>query len=284
MYRAKARGKACCEVFDHAMHSKALARLELETDLRRAVAREEFVAYYQPIVALRTGKIEAVETLVRWRHPSRGTVPPIEFIPIAEETGMIVPIGRAVLRAAAQDVRVWQQTLPHGRDLRVSVNLSVREFAQPNLVESIQRTLHETGLDPRHLKLEITESAIMEQEDAVFTTLTRLRKLGIALVIDDFGTGYSSLSYLHRFPMNTLKIDRSFIRDMLGATENMQIVTTILALARNLEMDVIAEGIENREQRDRLRELDCDYGQGYLFSPPIDAQTTTTLLAENPSW
>ncbi|HIJ74764.1 MAG TPA: EAL domain-containing protein, partial [Candidatus Hydrogenedentes bacterium] len=279
MYRAKAHGKARYEVFDADMHAKALTRLQLETDLRRATERNEFVVYYQPIISLETGRVEAFEALVRWEHPTRGTVSPLEFIPVAEETGMIVPIGQAILSAAARDVRIWQQTMPHAENLCVSVNLSVREFSQPDLVESIQRTLDDAGLDPRYLKLEITESAIMENVDYVFSTLTRLRKLDIALAIDDFGTGYSSLSYLHRFPMNTLKIDRAFVRDMHVAAEHHQIVKTIRMLAESLGMNVIAEGIENEDQLRQLRDLGCEYGQGYLFSPPIDTKAATDLLA-----
>ncbi|MBI2431383.1 MAG: EAL domain-containing protein [Candidatus Hydrogenedentes bacterium] len=284
MYRAKALGKARFEVFDTDMREKAMARLQLENDLRRAIDREEFCVFYQPIVNLGTGRIEAFEALVRWNHPDRGLLSPVEFIPVAEETGMIVPIGQMVFRQACKQARTWQIKLPRERSLVISVNLSVKDFSQPGLVESVERTLIDTGLEPQFLKLEITESAIMESVDFAIKILKRIREMNVQLAIDDFGTGYSSLSYLNRFPMNTLKIDRAFVRDMDTTRESLQIVKTVVLLAQALEMTVIAEGIETDEQLRVLRELHCEYGQGYYFSPPLEAEAAYKLLAAERVW
>ena len=284
MYRAKAQGKARFAIFDTDMHEKAIARLELENDLRRAVDNEEFSVVYQPIIDLTTGKINALEALIRWKHPERGWVSPDEFIPVAEETGMIVPIGEFVARTACRQTRAWQITIRSAENLSISVNLSVKEFSKPNLFGQMRDMLVETGLDPRHLKIEITESAIMESIDFVTRTLKQLREMNIQLSIDDFGTGYSSLSYLHRFPMNNLKIDQAFIRDMMTTHESEQIVKTIVLLAKALEMDVIAEGIEEEVQRDLLRGIMCEYGQGYLFSKPLTAPDMEELLKKDPCW
>lgn len=271
MYRAKAEGTAKFAIFDSDMHSKAIARLKLENDLRRAIERDEFVAYYQPILNLETGKLEAFEALIRWMHPDRGTLSPVEFIPVAEETGMIVPIGEQMMRKACRQTRAWQIKHSEMKDLCVSVNLSAKEFSQPDIVRLVKTIVTESGLDPKYLRLEITESAIMESLDFITRSLRMLREMEIELSIDDFGTGYSSLSYLHRFPMNTLKIDQAFVREMNSSRENMQIVKTIVMLARALEMTVVAEGIESDEQMNSLRDLGCESGQGFLFSPPMDA-------------
>ncbi len=284
MYRAKAKGKARHEVFDIAMHTQAVARLQVETDLRNALERQELVAYYQPIVDLEKGTIHAFEALVRWRHPERGLVSPAEFIPIAEETGLIIPIGHRVLVNACRQVRAWHDQIPTASTVLVSVNLSTKQFQQADLVESVAGVLTETGLEPSFLKLEITESAIMENVEEVNNTLIRLRDMGIMLSLDDFGTGYCSLSYLHRFPMSVLKIDQSFVKDLHLKIENWQIVHTIAILAKNLEMDVIAEGIETKEQLDKLKELHCQYGQGYYFSKPLPPEEATELLTQNASW
>jgi diguanylate cyclase (GGDEF)-like protein/PAS domain S-box-containing protein len=279
MYQAKAQGKACHAVFDMSMRARVLERLQMEGDLRRAIARREFHVYYQPIVALETGCIAGFEALVRWEHPQRGFISPHEFIPIAEETGLIIPIGYWVLREACYQLRAWQLQFAAALPLTISVNISGRQFAQPNLVEQIRQTLWETGLEARYLKVEITESVIMEHGEATITRLQKLRDLGVQLSIDDFGTGYSSLSYLQRFPINTLKIDRSFVSRIGKNGENVEIIQAILALVRSLNIDAIAEGAETTEQVAQLKLLKCDYGQGWWFSGAVDAATATRLIA-----
>ncbi|MDQ1255689.1 MAG: hypothetical protein QG656_282 [Candidatus Hydrogenedentes bacterium] len=284
MYRAKAQGKARHEVFDADMYTQALARMTIETDLRRSVDLNEFLVYYQPIVDLRNGTITAFEALVRWNHPERGIVSPVEFIPIAEETGLILPIGQWVLAEACRQVQQWHEQIPTAASIIISVNLSTKQFQQKDLLGEIARVLEQTGLEPHCLKIEITESAIMDDVEQVNRTLIAMREMGIQLSIDDFGTGYSSLSYLHRFPMNVLKIDQSFVKDLHLTLENWQIVQTILLLARSLKMDVIAEGIETRQQYDQLKEFGCEYGQGYYMSRPLPAKEAEELLKRNPKW
>jgi diguanylate cyclase (GGDEF)-like protein len=280
MYRAKENGKARYEVFDHGMHARAVSRLQLESDLRQAVERNEFCVYYQPIVSLQTGRLAGFEALVRWNHPRRGLVSPADFIPVAEETGLIVPIGRWVLNEACAHVRQWQLDSPSHRSLSLSVNLSARQVAQPNLLEQIKEALETSKLNPHCLKLEITESVVMENAEAAALMFKQLRALGVQLSIDDFGTGYSSLSYLHRFPLNYLKIDRSFVMRLTTDNDNA-IVKTISTLARNLGMEVIAEGIETEEQHQQLKILGCEYGQGFLFSRPVDNHRVLNLLAQD---
>lgn len=280
MYRAKENGKARYELFDTVMHARAVALLKLENDLRRAVERQEFEVYYQPIIRLETSEISGFEALLRWNHPERGFVSPTEFIPLAEETGLITEIGQWVLRKACEQMQEWQWLVPATRPLTVAVNLSSKQFKQPDIIEQIKKTLRETNCDPRSLKLEITESAVMENAEAATQMLTQLRDLGVQLSIDDFGTGYSSLSYLHRFPVTTLKIDRSFIGRMGAGDENSEIVRTIMTLAGNLGMDVVAEGVETEEQLTQLTALKCEYGQGYLFSKPVDAAAAQELLRQ----
>lgn len=275
MYRAKADGKARYEVFDMVMHARVVALLQLENDLRRAIEREEFCLHYQPIVALADGRITGFEALVRWAHPERGLIRPAEFIPVAEETGLIIPLGRWVLHAACAQMRRWQAISPAHAQLKLNVNLSGRQFTQTDLCGQIEHTLAVTNFEPRCLQLEITESVVMENAQAIVPMLMRLRDLGVELAIDDFGTGYSSLSYLRRFPIQTLKIDRSFIS---GGDEDAEIVRTIVLLARNMRKDVVAEGIETPAQLAQLRALDCAYGQGYLFSAPQDAVATERML------
>ena len=284
MYRAKAQGKACYEVFDKGMHVSAVYLLQLETDLRRALEREEFRAYYQPIVSLETGQLAGFEALLRWEHPERGVISPAEFIPLAEDTGLILPIGEFILRQACRQICQWQWKSPANRSLFMSVNLSGKQVAQPGLVKQIQEVLRETSLDPRLLKLEITESAVMENAEKAVTLLKRLKALGVQLSIDDFGTGYSSLSYLHRFPLDTLKIDRSFVSRIDEADENIEIVRTVITLAENMGMEVVAEGVETLGQLVQLRKLKCQYGQGYLFSKPVDAAAATAWLLNQPQW
>jgi diguanylate cyclase (GGDEF)-like protein/PAS domain S-box-containing protein len=278
MYRAKLLGKKRHVVFDKEMHDRAMELLQIETDLRRAISRKEFFLNYQPIVSLATGKVSSFEALVRWRHPERGLVMPSEFIPIAEETGLIVPLGLWVLNEACRQMHEWQKLQRADEHVTVSVNLSSRQFSQADLIDQVSAALRDSGLRAGCLKLEITESMVMENIDTAIGMLAQLRGLGVGLSIDDFGTGYSSLSYLHRFPIDTLKIDRSFVTQMTDNTENAEIVRTIVTLARSLSMDVIAEGVETREQLGQLSDLGCDYGQGYLFSRPVGATQALELL------
>ena len=280
MYRAKENGKARYELFDHGMHARAVSRLQLESDLRQAVERKEFSVYYQPIVCLQSGRLSGFEALVRWNHPRRGLVSPADFIPVAEETGLIVPIGQWVLNEACKHIRECQTNSPSHRSLSLSVNLSARQVAQPDLLERIKEALATSKLNPHCLKLEITESVVMENAEAAALMFKQLRSLGVQLSIDDFGTGYSSLSYLHRFPLNYLKIDRSFVMRLTTDNDNA-IVRTISTLARNLGMEVIAEGIETEEQYQQLKMLGCEYGQGYLFSRPVDTDGVWHLLAQD---
>ena len=278
MYHAKARSTTLrYQVFDTAMHVRAVTLLQLETDLRRAVERDEFKLHYQPIVSLQTGKITGFEALVRWQHPLRGLISPLEFIPIAEETGLIIPIGWWVLREACRQMRVWHLQFPRS-PLTISVNISGKQFSQPNLIKHIEQILAETNLDPCSLKLEITESVLMENAKSAAAMLVKLQALGIRLSMDDFGTGYSSLSYLHRFPIDTLKIDRSFINIVDIDIEKIEIIRTVIALAWNLGMDVVAEGVETQNQMAQLKALKCQYGQGYFFSKPLDAEKAQALI------
>ena len=270
MYRAKDRGKARCEIFDTSMHTRAVTLLRLESDLRRALEKDELCVYYQPIVSLASGELHGFEALVRWQHLERGIISPDDFIPLAEETGLILPIGLRVLRDACNQLRKWQQYSLSNRDLIMSVNLSGKQLMQPDLIARIEEVLQESQINPWHLKLEITETVVMENPELAAITLAKLRSLGVRLSIDDFGTGYSSLSYLNRFPVDTLKIDRSFVTSMNAADENLQIVKTIVTLAGNLGMQVVAEGVETEEQLEQLRSLKCQYGQGYLFAKPLD--------------
>jgi len=270
MYRAKDRGKARCEIFDTAMHTRAVTLLRLESDLRRALEKDELCVYYQPIVSLASGDLHGFEALVRWQHPERGIIAPDDFVPLAEETGLILPIGMRVLWDACNQLRKWQQYSLSNRDLIMSVNLSGKQLMQLDLIERIEEVLHESQINPWHLKLEITETVVMENPELAAVTLAKLRSLGVRLSIDDFGTGYSSLSYLNRFPVDTLKIDRSFVTSMNAADENLQIVKTIITLAGNLGMQVVAEGVETEEQLEQLRSLKCQYGQGFLFAKPLD--------------
>jgi len=268
-------------LFHSSMHTRAVALLKLENDLRRAIERQEFFVQYQPIVSLETEVLVGFEALVRWNHPERGLVSPDEFISLAEETGLVTEIGVWVLREACKQLHSWQTAV--GREtLTMSVNLSGKQLTQPDLIQQIEDVLRETGLNATWLRLEITESVVMENAELATNTLLQLRKLGVHLSIDDFGTGYSSLSYLHRFPVNTLKIDRSFIGRMAEGDENAEIVRTICTLANNLGMQVVAEGVETREQLNRLRSLHCEYGQGFLFSKAVDAEAATVMVLENP--
>jgi diguanylate cyclase (GGDEF)-like protein/PAS domain S-box-containing protein len=280
MYRAKSLGKARYAIYTPGMHEQARSRLRLETDLRRAIERQELQLYYQPIVLLATSQIVGFEALVRWHHPKQGLLSPGAFISLAEETGLIVPLGRWVLYEACRQLRQWQLQL--SSPLTVSVNISAKQFGQSDLIEQVQQILQETQLNPGSLKLEITESVLMDNSETATSMLLQLKALGVQLYMDDFGTGYSSLSYLHRFPVDVLKIDRSFINLMgkssEGDLEGIPIVQTILTLAQNLGMNVIAEGVEKTEQLAQLQKLKCIYGQGYLFSPPLASQSAESLI------
>ncbi|HEX3158595.1 MAG TPA: EAL domain-containing protein [Gemmatimonadaceae bacterium] len=283
MYRAKNGGKARFEMFDPAMHAAALTRLQLETDLRRAVEREEFTLAYQPLVSLATGRMVGMEALVRWNHPDQGLVSPNDFIPVAEETGLIVPLGRWVLWEACRQLKQWHE-LPGGEGLTVSVNLSPRQFTQTDVVGEVARALAATGLDPRSLKLEITESVIIERFEQAAQALAELKRLGVHVHMDDFGTGYSSLSYLHQLPLNAIKIDRTFIASIDSDERALHLVGSIVVLVGNLGLESVAEGVTSVEQMAALRELGCTHAQGYLFSPPLEPAGMEAFMASAPRW
>ena len=281
MYQAKSSSHATYAVFEPGMHIHALERMHLETDLRKAIERKEFVVFYQPIISLTTNRLAGYEALIRWQHPERGLINPGDFMPMADETGAIVSIDRLVLREACRQMHEWHGRFPLDPPAFISVNLSNKQMVQPDLVDHVARILKETGMDPGSLKLEITENVIIEKPEETVTMLTRLKALGLRLYIDDFGTGYSSLSYLHRLPIDGLKIDRSFIWRMGENGENQEIIRTILLLARDMNIGVIAEGVETANQLAQIKALSCEYGQGYLFSRPVESSRAQALL-ENP--
>ena len=278
MYRAKDLGRARHAVFDPAMHALARAQLQLDTDLRRAIEREELRLRYQPVVSLRSGQIVGCEALIVWEHPTRGTIPPGDFIPTAEETGLIVPIGRWALLQACIDAKAWNEARPRDSAIFVSVNLSARQLVRAELLEDVRGALLGSGLEARRLKLEVTESAIMEHAGSAALLLNQLKALTVGLLLDDFGTGYSSLSYLHNFRFDTLKIDRSFVARLEQAGKEAEIVRTIVSLARALQMDVVAEGVENASQLKQLQALEVHSAQGYWFSRALDAKAFLELL------
>jgi diguanylate cyclase (GGDEF)-like protein/PAS domain S-box-containing protein len=282
MYRAKSLGSGRTQIFDQQMHAQAMARFTLESDLRRAQERHELVLHYQPIVSLGTGRISGFEALVRWNHPTRGLLGPAEFLPVAEETGMVMPLTAWVLKEACTQLRAWHQ-LPGAAHLSISVNLARPDVAQPEVVEAVWEALAGAGLEGRHLRLEITESTIMKDLEGVIPLLVALKELGIGIHIDDFGTGYSSLSYLHRLPTDALKVDRSFV-SRAESPADAAIVRTIVELAHNLDRQVIAEGVETASQLALLRSLRCEYGQGFYFARPLPPSEIEALLAANPSW
>ncbi|NLT32964.1 MAG: EAL domain-containing protein [Acidobacteria bacterium] len=276
MYSAKALGKGRYEVFDANMRANTTARLQMETEFLRAIERREFENYYQVIVSLKTGRICGFEALVQWNNSARGILSPGKFITMAEETGLIIPLGQWVLETACQQMRIWQARFPNDPPLTINVNLSSRHFLQSNILQQCRAILHETQLPHSSLNLEVTESAMMPDPEAAIDLMTQLKDLGVKIALDDFGTGYSSLSYLHRFPLDSLKIDRSFIAQIM---EDDEIVRTIIAMARNLGLKVIAEGVETADQVGKLLDLGCELGQGYYFSVPVNAQEATDLLA-----
>lgn len=283
MYHAKDAEKEY-EIFTESMHTQAVTLLQLETDLRSALDRKEFTAHFQPIIGLNTMTLEGFEALIRWNHPTRGMVSPGDFIPVSEDTGLIIPMTLWMLRHSCERLLEWRHKMPGGKPLFLSVNLSSKHFVENNLVTEVQKILVETQIDPACIKLEITESAMMNQVDRVITMLNEFKALGVQLSIDDFGTGYSSLSYLHRFPVDTLKIDRSFVSTMEDGTENGEIVRTIISLAKSLNLDIVAEGIETIHQMHQLRILGCEYGQGYLFSRPVPPEEIVEMLGDPLRW
>ncbi|MDP2877315.1 MAG: EAL domain-containing protein [Holophaga sp.] len=284
MYRAKARGEGGIEIFDPSMNSQALERFQIEGELRRALERNEFILFYQPLISLRTGLIEGWEALIRWKHPEKGMVPPLNFIPLAEETGLIVPIGKWVIEEAIRQATAWHNGFPSEPPRLMNVNISGRQFQHRELVTTVTEALDITGFEASCLKLEITESVMMRDPLASLEAMKVFRGLDIHLVIDDFGTGYSSLSYLKRFPVDTLKVDKSFVDGLGKDAESTAIVGAVISLAKSLGMRVTAEGIETKEQLEMLRALNCDQGQGYFFSRPLPAAQAEELLTKNPTW
>lgn len=283
MTRAKAGGRARYEMYDRDMQARAVARLRMENDLRGAVERHEFELYYQPLVALETGQITELEALLRWRHPERGIVAPLEFIPLAEETGLITRIGSWVLAEACRQMRVWQEQFPRDVPLSLSVNVSVKQFAQPDFVRHVSEIVQASGLDPHALKLEITESVAIDDPARTRGMLAELRRLGIRMYLDDFGTGYSSLGHLHQLSLDAIKIDRSFVMHM-DEPMHLQLVHTVRDLARNIGVTVIAEGVETEAQLEVLRRIGCESAQGYLFSRPVPVGEMSNLLERDPRW
>jgi diguanylate cyclase (GGDEF)-like protein len=273
MYEAKKTGRSCYALFTHDLHTHTVKVLQLESDLRQALSQKEFRLHYQPIISLTTNQLIGFEALVRWQHPQRGFVSPNDFIALAEETGFIIPLGEWVLYEACRQMHTWHQQFPAYSTLLISVNLSSKQLRDPRFIASVDRILAETGLEGQFLKLELTESMLVDDVETVIQTLENICAKNIQLSIDDFGTGYSSLSYLPRFPVNMLKIDRSFVNQMIDDPENLEIVRAIVTLARSMDLEVVAEGIETPQQLKALKELGCGFGQGYLFSRPVDDQT-----------
>jgi diguanylate cyclase (GGDEF)-like protein len=285
MSRARALGKEHYEIFDPGMRTEAVKRFQLEAELRLAISNQEFLLYYQPIIKLKTGKLAGFEALVRWQHPQQGFVSPGAFIPAAEESGLIIPMGNWILEQACAQMQQWQEQFPQAKRLMVSVNLSTKQFNQANLSQEVANILDKTGLNSQSLKLELTESAAMEDVNGAIAQLVKLKSLNLKLSLDDFGTGYSSLSYLHQLPTDTLKVDQSFVGRMEEQSgEDSGIVKTIISLGHQLGMDVIAEGIETASQLAGLRQLNCNYGQGYFFSKPLPQEGATVLVAEDKLW
>lgn len=278
MYRSKTKGRGCYEVFDTAMYQEVSQLLKIETDLRQAIVNHQLTVYYQPIVALKNQRITGFEALVRWEHPSLGQIAPNKFIPIAEETGLVIPLDWWVLQEACRQIQEWQTRFPAYADLTISCNLSGQQFSQPNLVPIVQQALKNTGLSAPSLKLEMTESAFIKNPEVAIACLTQLKDLGIELYLDDFGTGYSSLSYLHQYPLDILKVDRSFIQSLDEQDSKLEIVRAIVMLAHILGMTVIAEGIETSQQLGAMKALNCEYGQGYFFYPPLSASDAAEVL------
>ncbi|HSD73479.1 MAG TPA: EAL domain-containing protein, partial [Steroidobacteraceae bacterium] len=267
-----------------AMHAEALTRLQIESDLRHAFEREEFFLHYQPIVSLSEGRIIGAEALIRWRHYERGIVSPATFVPVAEDTGLVVPLGRWVLREACRQAHEWQMSRADDREFAISVNLSVREFAQPDLVRAVAAILDETRLRPQSLRIEITESAIIGQKHPAIETVEQLRALGVGIHLDDFGTGYSALSYLHRLPLDAVKVDRAFTSSIDQEERPLHVVKAIVSLAHAIGLEVVAEGVTNQCQLDLLRDMGCNLAQGFFFSRPCNAEEMSALLVTDARW
>ncbi|MEM1392041.1 MAG: EAL domain-containing protein [Cyanobacteria bacterium P01_D01_bin.116] len=284
MYGAKALGRGRFHIFNPEMHRCAIQILELENDLRRAIKKQELIVYYQPIISLNSGKIIGFEALVRWQHPTKGLILPTEFISVAEETGLIHAIDTWVLKSACNQLRIWQNHPAVPKPLYISVNLSAKLFLQTNFLAQIDQIIYETNVNPSFLELEITESVIMEDSVDMKTTLQQLKERNIKLTMDDFGTGYSSLSYLHSFPLNTLKIDKSFLNLMQNNHENMGLVPAMIGIAHSMGMKAIAEGVETSEQLSQIRDLKCNFAQGNLFSRPMEPQMMLDLMLTSPQW
>ena len=284
MYQAKHQGRARLAMFDASLSDRAAVRVETESALRRAVEREEFSLVYQPIVRLDDGRIAGAEALIRWQHPERGVIAPATFIPLAEETGLIVPIGAWVLEEACRQSRLWRESGDGGAPLVVSVNISARQLLVPDFLDVVAGVIARHDVNPAALHFEITETVLMSDAEFYVETLTALKALGVKLAIDDFGTGYSSLSYLRRFPVDKIKIDRSFVSGPGHDGQQWSIVSAIIGMARALDLLVLAEGIETDDQLERLRALGCQYGQGYLFSRPLTAEILSDLVASAPRW
>lgn len=280
MYSAKAQGRARYEIYDPSMHAQITANLALETELRQALGRGEFVHNFQPIVSLGDNHLTGFEALLRWKHPQRGMLPPSDFLHVAEESGLMIPIDRWVLRSACQYIKEWQEKYPLVPPLAISVNITGKQVIQPDFVEFVQQVLEEVGLSPESLKLEVTENELMENTTSTIQVFNRLRSLGVGIQVDDFGIGYSSLSYLSQFPVNALKIDQSFINQMMSDSNQLKIVQAIVLLTQRLDVVVVAEGVENEEQLRQLRAMGCEFGQGYYLSKPLDPQRTAQLLEE----
>lgn len=284
MYRAKRDGKSQSIVFQPQFRQSSLSPIDLDTDLRRALDRDEMELHYQPIISMRDRTISGFEALLRWSHRSRGVISPNEFIPLAEETGLIYDLGQWVLGKACKQIAAWNKSKKKEDQLEISINLSSRQFSDPNLVEGIVENIEKSGFDAEFLKIEITESALMQNAQRSVSMLNQLKDLNIKVCVDDFGTGYSSLSYLHTFPIDTLKIDRSFVHDMSRNFRNMEIIRTIIMLAHNLKLDVIAEGVETGEQDAQLSALGCQFAQGFYFSRPINSSDAALLIQQNHQW
>src|SRR6266568_6841 len=272
MYQAKTKGKACAEVFDAEMHGSVVDRLQLEADLRRALEHgDEFQLHYQPVVALRTGKLIGIEALIRWNKPGRGVLDAAEFVSLAEESGIVVPMGEWVFKTACAQLRTWHERVPALAGVTLSINVSGQQFKRPSFVEDLRKSVREAGVDPRFVAIEVTEAVIMDHVEESAAKLSRLRDMGIQIHVDDFGTGYSSLSYLHRFPITAVKIDRSFVSGVPGHVESEEVIKAIVSIAESLDFDVIAEGVESSQQVQKLEDLRCRYGQGFLLARPLPA-------------
>jgi EAL domain-containing protein (putative c-di-GMP-specific phosphodiesterase class I) len=278
MYRAKERGRARYELFHAGMRAWSESWFTVESELRTALEEGQLANVYQPIVHPADGRVVGFEALVRWHHPERGTVPPADFIPMAEQNGLIVPLGHRVLREACEEAVRWPARAD-GTDLRISVNLSPRQLSDPGLVDSVQAVLRVTGLAPERLSLEITESAFSDDPARALDVLQRLKEIGVCLELDDFGTGYSSLTYVRMFPIDALKIDRSFVRGLCESTEDAAIVAAVISMGQALGVNVVAEGVESQDQASVLQSLGCTLAQGYLFSRPVPASELPELVA-----